>query len=112
MFAFSEEAIVSWGQLKPVIIVHGGAGTWYAEREKLGLKGVKEAAKKGFEALTHGESAVECVAEAVAVMEDEGIFNAGYGSSFNIEKKIEMEASIMEGKTLNAGARARALLGF
>ena len=104
LYAFSEEVIVRWEQLKPVIIVHGGAGTWHAEREKLGLKGVKEAAKKGFEALKHGESAVECVAEAVAVMEDEGIFNAGYGSSFNIEKKIEMEASIMEGKTLNAGA--------
>jgi beta-aspartyl-peptidase (threonine type) len=42
--------------------------------------------------------------EAVAVLEDEGAFNAGYGSSLNIEGEIEMEASIMDGKTLQAGA--------
>ena len=61
-------------QKKPVIIVHGGAGNWHAEREKLGLKGVREATKKGFEILECGESAVECVVEAVSVMEDEVIF--------------------------------------
>jgi beta-aspartyl-peptidase (threonine type) len=42
--------------------------------------------------------------EAVAVLEDDGAFNAGYGASLNIEKEVEMEASIMDGKTLNAGA--------
>ena len=42
--------------------------------------------------------------DAVAVMEDDGAFNAGYGSSLNIEKTAEMEASIMNGETLQAGA--------
>ncbi len=89
---------------KPVIVVHGGAGAWRPERSKPGLEGVKKAAKVGFEILKNGGVAVDAVMEAVAVMEDEGAFNAGYGSSLNIEKGVEMEASIMDGKTLKAGA--------
>jgi beta-aspartyl-peptidase (threonine type) len=89
---------------KPVIVVHGGAGAWNPERSQPGLEGVKKAAKTGFEILKHGGSAVDSVVEAVAVMEDAGAFNAGYGSSLNIDKRVEMEASIMDGKTLQAGA--------
>lgn len=89
---------------KPVIVVHGGAGSWNPERSQPGLEGVKKAAKTGFEILKHGGSAVDSVMEAVAVMEDAGAFNAGYGSSLNIDKRVEMEASIMDGKTLQAGA--------
>jgi len=89
---------------KPVIIVHGGAGTWRPERSQPGLDGIKRAAKTGFDILKNGGSAVDSVMEAVAVMEDDGTFNAGYGSSLNIEKGVEMEASIMDGKTLQAGA--------
>jgi len=89
---------------KPVIVVHGGAGKWHPERSQAGLDGVKKAAKIGFEILNNDGSAVDAVMEAVAVMEDDGAFNAGYGSSLNIEKGVEMEASIMDGKTLQAGA--------
>jgi len=89
---------------KPVIVVHGGAGAWNPERSQPGLEGVKKAAKTGFEILKHGGSAVDSVMDAVAVMEDAGGFNAGYGSSLNIDKRVEMEASIMDGKTLQAGA--------
>jgi beta-aspartyl-peptidase (threonine type) len=49
-------------------------------------------------------SAVDGVMEAVAVLEEDGAFNAGYGSSLNIDRGVEMEASIMDGKTLQAGA--------
>jgi beta-aspartyl-peptidase (threonine type) len=89
---------------RPAIVVHGGAGTWQPERNQPGLEGVKRAAKKGFEILEKGGSAVDSVMEAVVVMEDDGAFNAGYGSSLNMEKGVEMEASIMDGKTLQAGA--------
>jgi beta-aspartyl-peptidase (threonine type) len=92
------------GERKPVIAVHGGAGTWQPERSQNGLEGVKKAAKTGFDILKNGGSAVDSVMEAVAVMEDDGTFNAGYGSSLNIQKSVEMEASIMDGKTLQAGA--------
>ena len=90
--------------LKPVIVVHGGAGAWHAERSQQGLEGVKKAASRGFDMLKHGGDAIESVTEAVAVMEDGGAFNAGYGSSLSIEKSVEMEASIMDGETLEAGA--------
>lgn len=89
---------------KPVIVAHGGAGTWRLDRSQAGLDGVKRAAKTGFEILKKGGSAIDSVMEAVAVMEDDSAFNAGYGSSLNIEKHVEMEASIMDGKTLQAGA--------
>jgi len=91
---------------KPTIVVHGGAGSWQPERSQDGLRGAKEAAKTGFDILKNGGSAVDSVVEAVAVMEDKGAFNAGYGSSLTIEKKVEMEASIMDGRTLEAGATA------
>jgi len=89
---------------KPVIVVHGGAGTWHFERSQRGLEGVKRAAETGINILKNGGSTVDSVMEAVAVMEDDGAFNAGYGSSLNIDKGVEMEASIMDGKTLQAGA--------
>jgi beta-aspartyl-peptidase (threonine type) len=91
-------------QRKPAIAVHGGAGTWQPERSQAGLEGVKKAAERGFEILKNDGNALDSVMEAVAVLEDEGAFNAGYGSSLNIEGEIEMEASIMDGKTLQAGA--------
>ncbi len=92
------------GKRKPVIAVHGGAGTWQAERSQAGLAGVKRATETGFDVLENDGEAIDGVMEAVAVMEDDGAFNAGYGSSLNLERKAEMEASIMDGKTLQAGA--------
>ncbi|UCC33207.1 MAG: isoaspartyl peptidase/L-asparaginase [Candidatus Bathyarchaeota archaeon] len=89
---------------KPVIVVHGGAGTWQPERKSAGLAGVKEAAAAGFDVLRAGGSALDAVESAVVTMENNEIFNAGHGSTLTIDKRIEMEASIMDGKTLNAGA--------
>jgi len=89
---------------KPVIVVHGGAGAWEKERWKSGLAGVKDAANAGFKILQTGGSALDAVEAAVMCMEDNDIFNAGLGSTLTLGKRIEMEASIMEGKTLNAGA--------
>jgi beta-aspartyl-peptidase (threonine type) len=90
--------------LKPVIVVHGGAGTVSPERSQPVIDGVKKAAIKGFEVLKDDGNAVDSVMEAVMAMEDDGTFNAGLGSSLNLEKKVEMDASIMDGKTLQAGA--------
>ncbi|MEM2102613.1 MAG: isoaspartyl peptidase/L-asparaginase family protein [Candidatus Bathyarchaeia archaeon] len=88
----------------PVILVHGGAGEWPLEKRDVGLAGVREAAEKGFRVLEKNGTALDAVETAVKTMEDKDVFNAGLGSSLTIEKKIEMEASIMEGKTLRAGA--------
>ena len=89
---------------KPMMVVHGGAGHWQPERSQPGLAGVKKATVTGFDILKNGGEAIDSVMEAVEVMEDDGSFNAGHGSSLNIDRQIEMEASIMEGKTLRAGA--------
>ena len=89
---------------RPVIVVHGGAGTWHPERQNPGIEGVKEAALKGFNILMENGSAVDAVEVAVMSMEDNEVFNAGKGSTFTLDKRIEMEASIMDGKTLKAGA--------
>jgi len=88
----------------PVIVVHGGAGAWEKERWKSGLAGVKEAAKAGFNVLKNSGSSLDAVEAAVMCMEDNPVFNAGLGSTLALDKRIEMEASIMEGRTLNAGA--------
>jgi beta-aspartyl-peptidase (threonine type) len=91
---------------RPIIVVHGGAGTWQPERRQPGMKGAKRAALTGFKILESGGTAVDAVMKTIMVMEDDSTFNAGYGSSLNIEKKVEMDASIMDGKTLQAGAVA------
>jgi len=89
---------------KPVIVVHGGAGAWHPERQQPGVKGVEDATKAGYELLKSGGTAVDAVEAAVRSMEDNPAFNAGLGSTLTIDKRIEMEASIMDGKTLQAGA--------
>jgi len=89
---------------KPVIVVHGGAGTWNPVPSQPALKSVKEAAETGFNTLRTAGTAVDAVVDAVALMEDTGAFNAGCGSALNIEKRVEMEASVMDGETLQVGA--------
>jgi len=89
---------------KPVIVVHGGAGAWEPERRNSGMAGVREAVKAGFEVLKGNGSALDAVEKAVMCMEDNEVFNAGLGSTLAVDKRIEMEASIMDGKTLTAGA--------
>jgi beta-aspartyl-peptidase (threonine type) len=92
--------------LRPVIVVHGGAGTIQPERSGPAADGVRRATETGYGVLKDNGSAVDAVMEAAMVLEDDGAFNAGYGSSLNIEKGVEMDASIMDGKTLEAGAVA------
>lgn len=88
----------------PVIVVHGGAGTWQPERREQGIRGVERAAETGFEILKRGGTSLDAVEQAVVVMEDDEVFNAGLGSALTLDKKVEMEASIMDGATLKAGA--------
>lgn len=91
------------------IVIHGGAGTLVKglmtpelEAEyKLALKSARD---KGYEILEKGGSALDAVEVAVKLLEDTPLFNAGKGSVFTNEGTHEMDASIMEGKTLEAGA--------
>lgn len=89
---------------RPVIVVHDGEGAWNPARSQPALKSAKEAAEAGFNVLKSGGTAVNAVVDAVALMEGTGDFNAGCGSALNIDKCVEMEASVMNGETLQAGA--------
>jgi L-asparaginase / beta-aspartyl-peptidase len=90
-------------KIVPCLIVHGGAGTIPASREAGKVKGVKKAARLGYKVLMEGESAIKAVEKAVNVMEIDEYFNAGYGSVLTNEGNVEMDASIMCGRTLNFG---------
>ncbi len=88
------------------IIVHGGAGTIRKEeRIPKVIEGVREAVLAGWRELKRG-SALDAVEEAVKVLEDNPLFNAGTGSVLTLDGKVEMDAAIMRGKTLEAGAVA------
>jgi beta-aspartyl-peptidase (threonine type) len=91
------------------IAIHGGAGvidrnTLTSEEERLYLEGLEEALNAGFKLLEMGESVLDAVESAVISLENNLLFNAGKGSVFNSDGIHEMEASIMWGKTLDAGA--------
>lgn len=95
----------------PAIAVHGGSGTipsslQNSDTEKSYLDGLQEALDAGFNLLEKKKSALESVTKAVSILEDCELFNAGKGSVFNAKGKHEMDASVMDGKSLNAGAVA------
>ncbi len=91
--------------MRPILIVHGGAGSWRDSLDEEKLNGVKNAARKGFETLLR-KGAVDAVEVAVKIMEDNPIFNAGFGSVLNQGGYVEMDAAIMDGGSLKAGAVA------
>ena len=91
------------------IAIHGGAGTLVkgmmtTELETQYKGALRHALDKGYAVLEHGRSAVDAVEEAVKLLEDSPLFNAGKGSVFTANGTHEMDAAIMDGKTLNAGA--------
>ena len=96
---------------KYVLVVHGGAGTilksqMTPEREKAYTNALNEALEKGSAILARGGSAMDAVEAAVRTMEDNPLFNAGKGAVFTNDGRNELDASIMNGKTLEAGAVA------
>lgn len=89
--------------------IHGGAGTLVKgmmtpELESRYKQALKNALDKGYLILEAGGSAIEAVEEAVKLLEDSPLFNAGKGAVFTATGSHEMDASIMDGKTLSAGA--------
>ncbi|CAH1135580.1 unnamed protein product [Ceutorhynchus assimilis] len=90
--------------MEPIILVHGGAGDIPDSRVQPKIDGNKRSVAAGYEILRRGGSALDAVEAAVRVMEDDEAFNAGYGSVLNLEGDVEMDASIMVGSDLRAGA--------
>jgi beta-aspartyl-peptidase (threonine type) len=89
-----------------VIVVHGGAWSIPDDQVEENIAGVEEAARKGWNLLIEGGSALDAVNVAVNSMEDDPIFDAGIGSVLTEEGTVEMDALIMDGSNLHAGAVA------
>ena len=91
------------------IVIHGGAGIILKEnisksKEDSIINKLDEAISKGWELLNEGKSSELAVIETIKILEDSPLFNAGKGSVFNSEGRVENDASIMRGNDLNAGA--------
>ncbi len=92
-------------------VIHGGAGvisrgSMTPEKEAAYRKKLEEALMAGYKALQEGKTAIDAVEIAIKILEDSPLFNAGKGAVFTADGKIELDASIMDGKTLKAGAVA------
>jgi beta-aspartyl-peptidase (threonine type) len=93
------------------IAIHGGAGTilkssMTPEQEAQYRMKLAEAVDIGYAILEKGGTSLDAVEAVVQRLEDDSLFNAGKGSVFNSEGKVELDASIMDGNTLKAGAVA------
>ena len=93
------------------IAIHGGAGTILKEDMMPGMedahrKGLSEALGAGYAVLENGGTALNAVKAAVVILEDNPLFNAGKGAVFTKKGLNEMDAAIMDGSTLGAGAIA------
>jgi beta-aspartyl-peptidase (threonine type) len=89
---------------KIAIIVHGGAKDMEPEEYEPHREGCRRAAEVGWEVLQRGGTAVDAVEAAIRVMEDDPTFNAGYGAELNADGEVQMDASLIDGGSLNAGS--------
>jgi beta-aspartyl-peptidase (threonine type) len=111
LFAGSITAQEKAQSMKFGMVIHGGAGTierstMTPEKEKAYRDGLEQALKAGYAVLERGGPSLDAVEAAVRVLEDDPLFNAGKGAVFTHEGTNELDASIMDGKTLRAGAVA------
>jgi len=95
---------------KPIAIaVHGGAGVMRnmtLVQQKMYCKALESALDAGHQVLARGGASLDAVTAAVVALEDDPLFNAGRGAVYNAAGKHELDASIMDGATLRAGAVA------
>lgn len=97
---------ISWG-----LVIHGGVGVlpqaeMTKELEAEYLRTLTDSLQAGYDAMESGGKATDAIVESIGVMEDSPIFNAGRGSNFTTDGVVSMDASIMVGNTLEAGAVA------
>ena len=93
------------------IVVHGGAGTILKknmsdEKEKRYKSKLEEAIRTGYQVLQNGGTSLDAVEQTIMILEDSPLFNAGKGAVFTHDKRNELDASIMDGSNLKAGAVA------
>lgn len=92
--------------MKPALIVHGGAWDIPDEAVDACRSGCRRALEAGWAILSRGGPALDAVEAAIVVLEDEPVFDAGTGSHLNLDGRVELDAIVMDGTTLRAGAVA------
>ncbi len=92
--------------MKPALIVHGGAWNIPDEAVDACTSGCHDALTAGWSILRRGGSALDAIEAAIVVLEDDPVFDAGYGSHLNLDGHVECDAIVMNGATLHAGAAA------
>src|SRR5215468_1490778 len=92
--------------MQPSLIVHGGAWDIPDEAVAACKEGCQKALAAGWSILSQGGSALHAVEAAVVELEDDPVFDAGYGSHLNADGEVECDAIIMDGATLRVGAGA------
>ena len=89
-----------------LLVAHGGAGDWRDTRLTPAIDGLRASVEAGRVVLERGESALDAVCETVRALEDNRLFNAGTGGSYNLDGVIELDASVMVGSDQSGGAVA------
>jgi L-asparaginase / beta-aspartyl-peptidase len=92
--------------MKPSLIVHGGAWDIPDEAMDACNAGCRRSLDAGWSILANGGSALDAVEAAVVILEDEPVFDAGFGSHLNLDGRVECDAIIMNGANLRAGSVA------
>jgi L-asparaginase / beta-aspartyl-peptidase len=92
--------------MKPSLIVHGGAWDIPDEAVEACKQGCLDALGDGWKILASGGTALDAVEAAVIALENNPVYDAGFGSHLNAEGKVECDAIVMDGATLRAGAAA------
>ncbi len=110
-FLAASSMVLAQTQSPITLVIHGGAGTitrknMTPEKEKAYRAVLNQALQTGYAVLKRGGTSLDAVEATVRVMEDSPLFNAGKGAVFTHDGRNELDASVMDGKTLKAGAIA------
>ncbi|MEW6002553.1 MAG: isoaspartyl peptidase/L-asparaginase family protein [Nitrospirota bacterium] len=85
-----------------LLVVHGGAGG--RKPEKKALRKISESLSSGYKILSTGGTALDSIIEAIIILEDSGIFNAGVGGNLQLDGVRRLDAALMDGKNLKTGS--------
>ena len=92
--------------MKPSLVIHGGAWNIPDEAVPDCRAGIRRALEAGWKVLSSSGTAIDAVEAAIVILEDDSTFDAGFGSHLNRDGHAQLDAIVMDGKTLKAGAVA------